>query len=98
VWSKEGNQGVDWILGNGQFIIHPPEAKIFIIATSNEWNFGDISIDDIFIDGGSCQESRVLENEFGSRMIRFSNFFQKRKINNTSILENSMSGNFFIEF
>ena len=49
-------------MGNIELIIKPPETKIYIEATSNDWDFGDISIDDIKIEVGSCNQYQIKSN------------------------------------
>ena len=89
---------MNWIVENVEFIIQPPEAKIFIIAKSNDWNYGDICIDDIFVYGGKCQEKREFDNDYGGRMIRYSSFIKNKKMALANWLENPLRGKLFFIF
>ena len=89
---------MNWLFEKIELTIQPPETKILLAGTSNDWNYGDISVDDLIINGGHCQENRELENEFGTRFIRYSNFGQQPKINITKTHENIIEGYFFFKY
>ena len=54
IWSKEGNQGNAWLSASVELVLTTPASAIFIESNLIDWNYGDICIDNIRLNKGSC--------------------------------------------
>ncbi len=51
---KYGNQGANWQNAKIEIELEPPVTAIFFEVNIDDWNYGDIAIDDILFRKSSC--------------------------------------------